>query len=81
MEQAFLEILKQIGEDPGRAGLADTPKRAAKAMEFLTQGYAMDIDEVINNAMFPSDTYEMVIVKNIELYSMCEHHMLPFIGK
>ena len=81
MEQAFLEILKQIGEDPGRAGLADTPKRAAKAMEFLTQGYAMDIDEVINNAMFPSDTDEMVIVKNIELYSMCEHHLLPFIGK
>lgn len=81
MEQAFLEILKQIGEDPTRAGLVDTPIRAAKAMEFLTQGYSMDIDEVINNALFPSDTDEMVIVKNIELYSMCEHHMLPFIGK
>ena len=81
MEQAFLDILTQIGEDPQRAGLVDTPKRAAKAMEFLTQGYSMDIDEVINNAMFPSDTVEMVIVKNIELYSMCEHHMLPFIGK
>jgi GTP cyclohydrolase I len=81
MEQAFLDILTQIGEDPQRAGLVDTPKRAAKAMEFLTQGYSMDIDEVINNAMFPSDTDEMVIVKNIELYSMCEHHMLPFIGK
>ena len=81
MEQAFLEILKQIGEDPSRAGLVDTPKRAAKAMEFLTQGYSMDIDDVINNALFPSDTDEMVIVKNIELYSMCEHHMLPFIGK
>ncbi|GJM13605.1 MAG: GTP cyclohydrolase 1 [Pseudohongiella sp.] len=81
MEQAFLEILKQIGEDPTRAGLIDTPKRAAKAMEFLTQGYAMNIDDVINNALFPSDTDEMVIVKNIELYSMCEHHMLPFIGK
>ena len=64
-----------------RAGLVDTPKRAAKAMQFLTQGYSMDIDEVINNALFPSDTDEMVIVKNIELYSMCEHHMLPFIGK
>ncbi len=81
MEQAFLDILTQIGEDTQRAGLVDTPKRAAKAMEFLTQGYSMDIDEVINNAMFPSDTDEMVIVKNIELYSMCEHHMLPFIGK
>mgnify|MGYP006091933815 FL=1 len=81
MEQAFLEILKQIGEDHTRAGLVDTPKRAAKAMEFLTQGYSMNIDEVINNALFPSETDEMVIVKNIELYSMCEHHMLPFIGK
>ncbi len=81
MEQAFLDILKQIGEDPKRAGLIDTPQRAAKAMEFLTQGYSMNIDEVINNALFPSDTDEMVIVKNIELYSMCEHHMLPFIGK
>ena len=81
MEQAFLEILKQIGEDPTRAGLVDTPKRATKAMEFLTQGYSMNIDEVINNALFPSETDEMVIVKNIELYSMCEHHMLPFIGK
>ncbi|MEX0963415.1 MAG: GTP cyclohydrolase I FolE [Pseudohongiellaceae bacterium] len=81
MEQAFLDILKQIGEDPQRAGLLDTPKRAAQAMQFLTQGYAMNIDEVINNALFPSDTDEMVIVKNIELYSMCEHHLLPFIGK
>lgn len=81
MEQAFLEILKQIGEDPTRPGLVDTPKRAAKAMEFLTQGYSMNIDDVINDALFPSDTDEMVIVKNIELYSMCEHHMLPFIGK
>ncbi len=81
MEQSYLEILKKIGEDPTRAGLADTPKRAAKAMEFLMQGYSMNIDEVINKALFPSDTDEMVIVKNIELYSMCEHHLLPFIGK
>jgi GTP cyclohydrolase I len=81
MEQAYLDILKAIGEDPDRAGLADTPARAAKAMQYLMQGYSMDIDEVINDALFPSDTDEIIIVKDIELYSMCEHHMLPFIGK
>lgn len=81
MEQAFLQILQDIGEDPSRPGLVDTPKRAANAFRFLTQGYALNVDTVINNALFPSDTDEMVIVKNIELYSMCEHHMLPFIGK
>ena len=81
MEQAFLDIIKATGEDPNREGLVDTPKRAAKAMQFLTQGYDMDIDEVINDAMFPSETDEIIIVKDIELYSMCEHHLLPFIGK
>jgi len=81
MEQAFLDIIKATGEDPNREGLVDTPRRAAKAMQFLTQGYDMDIDEVINNAMFPSETDEIIIVKDIELYSMCEHHLLPFIGK
>jgi len=81
MEKAYLKILEQIGEDPNRAGLADTPKRAANAMRFLMQGYGMDIDTVINEALFPSDNDEMIIVKNIELYSMCEHHLLPFIGK
>ena len=81
MEQAFLDIIKATGEDPNREGLLDTPKRAAKAMQFLTQGYDMDIDEVINDAMFPSETDEIIIVKDIELYSMCEHHLLPFIGK
>ncbi|MFZ8976823.1 MAG: GTP cyclohydrolase I FolE [Pseudohongiellaceae bacterium] len=81
MEQAYLDIIKATGEDPDRAGLVDTPKRVAEAMEFLTQGYKMDIDEVINDAMFPSDTDEIIIVKDIELYSMCEHHMLPFICK
>ena len=81
VEESYLKILQDIGEDPDRNGLKDTPKRAAKAMQFLMQGYGMDIDEVINNALFDSDTDEMVIVKNIELYSMCEHHMLPFIGK
>ena len=81
MQESYLKILQEIGEDPGRDGLKDTPKRAARAMQFLMQGYGMDIDEVINNALFDSDTDEMVIVKNIELYSMCEHHMFPFIGK
>lgn len=81
MEDSFLKILQDIGENPERDGLRDTPKRAAKAMEFLMQGYKMDIDKVINNALFESNSDEMVIVKNIELYSMCEHHMLPFIGK
>jgi len=81
MEESFLKIIEAIGEDPNREGLKDTPKRAAKAMEFLTQGYNMDLDEVINGALFPSNNDEMVIVKNIELYSMCEHHLLPFIGK
>ena len=81
MENAFKHIIEQIGEDPNRAGLAKTPERAAKAMAFLTQGYQMDVDKVINGALFPSDSNEMVLVKNIELYSLCEHHLLPFIGK
>ncbi|MDG2251882.1 MAG: GTP cyclohydrolase I FolE [Gammaproteobacteria bacterium] len=81
MENAYLNILQKIGENPERAGLKDTPKRAATAMQFLMQGYTMDIDQVINDALFPSLSDEMVIVKDIELYSMCEHHMLPFIGK
>jgi GTP cyclohydrolase IA len=81
MTQAYREIITDIGEDLNRPGLVDTPLRAAKAMQFLTRGYQQNVDEVINNAMFPSSSEEMVIVKNIELYSMCEHHMLPFIGK
>lgn len=81
MEKAYREILQAIGEDPDRPGLIDTPKRAAKAMQFLMQGYDTNIDKVVNGALFPSQSDEMVIVKNIELYSMCEHHMLPFIGK
>ena len=81
MEQAYLNIIEAIGEDPKRAGLVDTPRRAANAMRFLMQGYGLDIDAVINDALFPSDSDEMVIVKNIELYSMCEHHLMPFIGK
>ena len=81
MEDAYKTIISECGEDLNRPGLAGTPKRAAKAMQFLTRGYHQNIDEVVNNALFPSDSREMVIVKDIELYSMCEHHLLPFIGK
>ncbi len=81
MEKQYSEIISSLGEDLERDGLRDTPKRAAKAMKFLTRGYQQSVDEVVNGAIFESDTDEMVIVKEIELYSMCEHHMLPFIGK
>lgn len=81
MKEAFEKIIAEMGEDLSRPGLVDTPKRAAKAMKFLTQGYHQDIDDIINGALFPTTSNEMVIVKNIELYSLCEHHMLPFIGK
>ncbi len=81
MEKLFKSLLEKIGEDPTREGLVDTPKRAAKALKFITRGYDQNVTEVVNNAIFESDTDEMVIVKDIELYSMCEHHMLPFIGK
>lgn len=81
MENHYKAILQAVGEDVNREGLLDTPKRAAKAMKFITQGYAQDLDTVVNGAIFESESDEMVIVKDIELYSMCEHHMLPFIGK
>jgi len=81
MIEAYEKIITSIGEDLTRPGLVDTPKRAAKAFEFLTKGYHQNLDEVINNALFPSDSSEMVIVKDIELYSLCEHHLLPFVGK
>ncbi|MEM7218292.1 MAG: GTP cyclohydrolase I FolE [Pseudomonadota bacterium] len=74
-------IIAGVGENPEREGLLDTPKRAAKAMLFLNRGYTQDLDTVVNNAMFESDTEEIVLVKDIELYSMCEHHLLPFVGK
>ncbi|EJT82791.1 GTP cyclohydrolase I [Pseudomonas putida S11] len=81
LEQNYTEILSQIGEDVSREGLLDTPKRAAKAMKYLCRGYEQTLEEVTNNALFSSDNSEMVLVRDIELYSMCEHHMLPFIGK
>ncbi|HCY77888.1 MAG: GTP cyclohydrolase I FolE [Ignavibacterium sp.] len=74
-------LLVEIGEDPNREGLLTTPKRVAEAYEFLTKGYNQDIEEVINDAIFTEKYDEMVLVKNIDFYSMCEHHMLPFYGK
>jgi GTP cyclohydrolase I len=81
MEEHWAKIIEAIGEDLDRPGLADTPKRAAKAFEFLTRGYGQSVDEVVNNALFPSDSSEMILVQDVELYSLCEHHLLPFIGK
>jgi GTP cyclohydrolase IA len=81
LEQSFKNIIEKLGEDVSRDGLKDTPKRAAKAYQYLTRGYQQDLETVINGALFESTIREIVIVKDIELYSMCEHHMLPFIGK
>ncbi|RLT95674.1 GTP cyclohydrolase I FolE [Ketobacter sp.] len=81
MKENFAAIITAIGEDLTRPGLEKTPERAAKAFEYLTRGYHQQLDDVINNALFPSDASEMVVVKDIELYSMCEHHLLPFIGR
>ncbi|MCB0458463.1 MAG: GTP cyclohydrolase I FolE [Flavobacteriaceae bacterium] len=79
--QKYISIIDSLGEDVKRQGLVKTPERAAKAMQFLTQGYHMDAEQVLKSALFDEDYSEMVIVKDIELYSLCEHHMLPFFGK
>ena len=81
MEDIVRQMLAEIGEDPDREGLLQTPKRVKEAMAFLTQGYAMDPREILNAAMFTEDYDEMVLVRDIELFSLCEHHMLPFMGK
>jgi GTP cyclohydrolase I len=81
IETLVRQLLEELGEDPKREGLLDTPKRVAKSLAFLTHGYRDDLDTVINKALFTQDTSSMVIVKDIEVYSMCEHHMLPFFGR
>jgi GTP cyclohydrolase I len=81
MQDIIRQLLAELGEDPSREGLLDTPKRVEKSLRFLTSGYGADVDEVLNNALFTVDYNEMVIVKDIDFYSLCEHHMLPFFGK
>src|SRR5437868_15168971 len=81
MQDLVTKLLAELGEDPAREGLVNTPKRVEKALRFLTSGYAADIDQVLNNALFTVDYSEMVIVKDIDFYSLCEHHLLPFFGK
>lgn len=81
MQQSYEKILTAVGEDLQRPGLKDTPVRAARAFSYLTSGYNQTLEEVTNNAVFPSENREMVLVKNIEFYSLCEHHLLPFYGR
>ena len=81
MQDIIRQLLAGLGEDPSREGLLDTPKRVEQSMRFLTSGYATDVDTMLNNALFTVDYNEMVIVKDIDFYSLCEHHLLPFFGK
>ena len=81
MQELVRELLAELGEDPDREGLVRTPLRVEKALKFLTSGYTADIDAIVNDAMFTVDYSEMVIVKDIDFYSLCEHHLLPFFGK
>ena len=81
MEVVIRRLLAELGEDPGREGLVRTPQRVEKALKFLTSGYGADIDAILNGALFTVDYNEMVIVKDIDFYSLCEHHLLPFFGK
>ena len=81
IEQAYRDLLEAIGENPERQGLMKSPARAARALEFLTQGYRQSVAEIVNDAIYDSDASEIILVKDIELYSMCEHHLLPFIGR
>ena len=81
LEKHFEVIIRELGEDPAREGLLRTPQRAARAMQYLTRGYGQSLEDVVNNAIFESDNDQMILVKDIELYSLCEHHLLPFIGK
>ena len=81
LTKIYSDLLDAIGEDSSRQGLVRTPARAARALEFLTQGYRQSVEEIVNDAIFDSDASEIILVKDIELYSMCEHHLLPFFGK
>ena len=81
MQEIIRQLLGELGEDPSREGLLNTPKRVENALKFLTSGYQADVDAVLNNALFAVDYNEMVIVKDIDFYSLCEHHLLPFFGK
>ncbi len=81
MEALYRTLIKEIGEDPGREGLVRTPKRAAEAFQFMTRGYQQNLETIVNGATFETETRDMIILKDIEIYSLCEHHMLPFFGK
>lgn len=81
LKKSYREVIHALGEDPDREGLQKTPERIAKAMQFITQGYKTDAKEILNSAKFHEEMSQMIVVKDIELYSMCEHHMLPFFGK